>query len=239
MCHAYNMYYSGCTGAYHQDRYGERYALNTGLTGASSNPHCTCYCPHSSSHFCNHDKIDCCAGALYDGSLLTVSRIHQRANVCQPLWVSSVRPYPIAYLRHILEVRPHIFCVPGEQVVALCYQRWGESSHACGSSHGLDTEMIATHMVQHDHIKRRGSRPLFHKPAHMETRRVGPSMNNFMNGSRIPMECKNHRRISRKVLDEGSIIHAMRMQEWRVEFHQIHDVDHAYLQFRQVMPQPP
>ncbi len=85
------MYYSGCTGAYNQDRYGygERYALNTGLTGASSNPHCTCYCPHSSSHFCNHDKVDCCAGALYDGSLLTVPRIHQRANVCQPLCAIS------------------------------------------------------------------------------------------------------------------------------------------------------
>jgi hypothetical protein len=61
MGHAYNMYYSGCTGTYNQDRYGygERYALCTGLTGASSNPHCTCYCPHSSSHFCNHDKVDC------------------------------------------------------------------------------------------------------------------------------------------------------------------------------------
>src|SRR5260221_4927089 len=129
--------------------------------------------------------------------------------------LSSVRPHPIAHLRHILEVRTHIFCVPGEQVVALCYQRWGESSHACGSSHGLDTKMIATHMVQHDHVEGRGGRPLFYKPAHMETRRVGSSMNNFMNGSRIPMECKHHRRINRKVLDEGSIIHAMRMQEWR------------------------
>src|SRR5258708_3821822 len=139
-------------------------------------------------------------------------------------FLSSVRPHPIAHLRHILEVRPHIFCVPGEQVVALCYQRWGECSHACGSSHGLDTEMIATHMVQHDHIKRRGSRPLFHKPAHMETRRVGSSMNNFMNGSRIPIECKNHRRINRKVLDEGSIIQAMRMQEWRGRVSYRHDV---------------
>ena len=52
----------------------------------------TCYCPHSSSHFCNHDKVDCCAGALYGGSLLTVSRIHQRANVCQPLWVRIPGP---------------------------------------------------------------------------------------------------------------------------------------------------
>src|SRR5437764_15004517 len=129
--------------------------------------------------------------------------------------------------------------MPGEQVVALRYQWWGKSSHACGSSHCLDTQMIATHMVEHDHIERRGGRSLFYEPAHMETRRVGSSVHDFMNSPRISVECKHHRLVFREMLDKGRIIHAMRMQERRVELHQIHDVDHAYLQFGQVMPQPP
>src|SRR5713226_1986823 len=94
---------------------------------------------------------------------------------------NSVCPHPIAHLRHIFEVSQDISFMPGKQLVALGDQWWGEFSHACGSSHRLNTEMIAAHMVQYDHIKWRGGRPFLHEPAHMEARRIGSSMNNLMN----------------------------------------------------------
>ncbi len=126
--------------------------------------------------------------------------------------------------------------MPGEQIIALGNERWGESSHARGSSHRLDAEMVVAHVVQYDHVEGRGGRPFLHKPAHMEARCVGSSMHNLVDGSRVPMKCEYHRRIHRKMFDEGSIIHAMWVQDGRIELHQIHHIDVPHLQFRQVMP---
>jgi len=54
---AYNIYYSGYTYAYDDvcsdNRYGERYTLNTSLTGMCGGPHYTWCCLHFSSLFCS------------------------------------------------------------------------------------------------------------------------------------------------------------------------------------------
>jgi hypothetical protein len=53
------------------------------------------------------------------------------------------------------------------------------------------------------------------------------------------MESKHDWLISREVLNEGSLVQAMGMEEGRVQRHEVDDIDHAYLQLREVVAQPP
>src|SRR5579859_5622354 len=127
------------------------------------------------------------------------------------LWPISVRPHPVAYFGHVLEICPHVFGMAREHVIALGDQRRGETTQARGAPHSLDAEMVAAHMVQHDHVKGRGCRAFFHEAAHVEARCVGASMQNFVYGPRIAMKCEDDRLVLGKTFDEGCIIQTMRV----------------------------
>src|SRR5579884_3150042 len=119
-----------------------------------------------------------------------------------------------------------VFC---QQVVAFLDQRRCQPSHAGYASHRLDTEMIATGFIEYDHVERRGGGSLFIKTAYVEARSIRTAMENLMNRSRIAVEGKHDRFIFREVLSEGGFVHAVRMDLWWVERHEVHDVDHTHL----------
>ena len=105
--------------------------------------------------------------------------------------------------------------------------------------HGQDAEVIATDLIEHDHIERRGGRPLFVKPAHMETSCIGASVNELVDGSLIAVKGEHDGLVYGEDLCEGGVIDPVWVDIWRVQGHQINNVHHAHLQFWQVMAQPP
>src|SRR5690348_16665610 len=99
--------------------------------------------------------------------------------------------------------------------------------------------MIAACFIEHDHIEWCGGRSLFIKTAHVEPRRIRAPMDDLVNRSRIAVEGKHDWFIFREVLDKGGFIHSVRMDIWWIERHEVHHVDHAYLQFWKMLAQPP
>ena len=91
--------------------------------------------------------------------------------------------------------------------------------------------MIAARFIEYDHVEWRGGRSLFVKTAHVETGRIWAAMDDLVNRPRIAVEGKHDRFVFREVLNEGGFIHSVRMDLWWVERHEVHDVDHAHLQF--------
>src|SRR6266545_3903356 len=72
----------------------------------------------------------------------------------------GVGPHPLADLRHVLQVLTGIRRGLGNPGSAFGDQCGGVVGHARHPSQRLDTQMIAAHTVQHDHIERRRGRPL-------------------------------------------------------------------------------
>ena len=72
--------------------------------------------------------------------------------------------------------------------------------------HGQDAEMIPTDLIEHDHIKGRGGRPLFVKTAHMETSRVGAPVNEFVDGSLIAVKGEHDGLVCCEKFCEGGVI---------------------------------
>ena len=105
--------------------------------------------------------------------------------------------------------------------------------------HGQNAKMITADIIEHDHIKRSGGRSLFFKSSHMEALRIWTSMHKLMDSSLVAMESKHDRLISSEVLNKGSLVQAIGMEEGRVQRHEVNDIDHAHLQFREVLAQPP
>src|SRR5262249_19729704 len=93
--------------------------------------------------------------------------------------------------------------------------------------------------IEHDHIEGRGRRTLFIKTAYMEARCVRTAMDNLVNCPGVTMVSKHDRPISREVLNEGGFVQPMGVEEGLVQGHQVNNVDHAHLQFWQVLAQPP
>src|SRR3954465_8675310 len=100
----------------------------------------------------------------------------------------SSSPHPVAYFWHIFEVGPYIAMVFGQQIIALLNEWRHQMAEAWYMLHGKDAEMIPAGVIEHDHIERRGGRPLFIKTAHMETLCIGATVNEFVDGSLIAME---------------------------------------------------
>ena len=94
----------------------------------------------------------------------------------------------------------------GQQIIALLNEWRRQMVEAWCMLHGQDAEMIPTDLIEHDHIKGRGGRPLFVKTAHMETRRIWASMYELVDSSLVAMEGEHDGLIFCEVLYERGII---------------------------------
>src|SRR5436305_345057 len=127
----------------------------------------------------------------------------------------------------------------GQQIIALLNEWRRQMMEACCTLHGQDAEMIPTDLIEHDHIEGRGGRSLFVKPAHMETSRIGTSVNECVDSSLIAVKGEHDGLVCGEEFCEGGVIESVRVNIWRVQGHQVDDVHHAHLQFWQMMAQPP
>jgi hypothetical protein len=95
--------------------------------------------------------------------------------------------------------------------------------------------MVAAYSVEHDHIKGCRCRALFVKASDVEAFRFRASVDKLVDGSLITVKGKHHRFIFCEELHKGGFIETVGMQIRRVELGQVDNVDHAYLQFRDML----
>src|SRR3984893_15747465 len=103
----------------------------------------------------------------------------------------------------------HVCRMLREQVVAFRDQRRCQSFDARSTPHRFDAEMIAAHLIQHDHVKRRRRCPFFDEATYMEALHVWSPMNELVHGSWITVEREDHRRVFGEVLDKRGFIQPM------------------------------
>ena len=115
-----------------------------------------------------------------------------------PFHSSTPTPAPPAGLRDWREHRHRAWQadprIP-QSTLGQLSQRW--------PPHGLDTQMIAAHLIEHHHIEGRGRGSLFDETAHVETRAHGAPMYDLMNGAWIAVVRKHHGLVLGEVLKKG------------------------------------
>ena len=95
--------------------------------------------------------------------------------------------------------------------------------------------MEAVNVVEHAHVERRRRRAFFLVAAHVQVLVIRPPIRQPMNQPRVAVEGEDDRLVLREQRIEVSIRQAVRMLFRRLQFHQVHHVDDADFQFRQML----
>ncbi len=94
----------------------------------------------------------------------------------------------------------------GQQVSTLLNEWRRQMVEARGTLHGQDAQMIAAHLIEHDHIEGSRGRPLFVKPAYMETGGIGSSVDELVDDSLIAVKGEHDGLVCCEVFYEGGVI---------------------------------
>src|SRR3974390_3108332 len=103
---------------------------------------------------------------------------------------SLIGPHPVPDLGLVLVVRERVRRRLGPAGLAFRHEGGRAVAEARRLADRLGSEMEAAHLVQHDHLERRGRRPLLVEPADMDAVDVRLPVHRFRGGALVPMECE-------------------------------------------------
>src|SRR6266508_6943529 len=135
----------------------------------------------------------------------------------------GIGPHPVADLWHVFQVLPRIRAGLGNPGGACGDQRGGAVAHARRAPQRLDTQMIAAHAVQHDHVEGRRGCPLLVEATYMKALRVRMPMHNLMDRALVAVEGEHDWSVGGEEIHELRRIHAVRVEFTWEQRHQIHD----------------
>src|ERR1700733_5063990 len=137
----------------------------------------------------------------------------------------SRSPAPVADFRHVVPMLADIklMALHGRPVtrgrlVSLIVETWN-------SLDGVQRQLIAIEIVQHDHVKGSRGSALLPVAAYMNIVVIMPPVGQFVDHRGIAMEGEDHRLVCREQLIEILILQTMGMLGLRLQYHQIHHVD--------------
>src|SRR5579859_969909 len=136
-------------------------------------------------------------------------------------------PLPVAHRGHIFSVLGHVELVPLHDLKIMLYRFYDYGFEPGDALNRIKLELIAVHVIEHDHVEWRGGRALFFISADVEVIVVLAPVGQAMDQRRITMIRKDHRAVGGKDLVEVVIHQSMRMLAWRLQRHQVYDVHHA------------
>ena len=132
-------------------------------------------------------------------------------NVVQRLSCGLRGPTPVLHLGHILAVLADVKLVTLHRApVTVCrslllmLKPWNPAD-------GVERELVAVEIVQHDHVEGRRRRAFLLVAAHMKIVMVVPPIGQPVNHPRIAVEGKDHRLVEREHRIEILILQSVRM----------------------------
>src|SRR3984893_13495754 len=136
-------------------------------------------------------------------------------------------PAPVADLRHVIAmladielVTLHGRPVTRRRLLHLIAEPWN-------SLDGVQRELVAVEIVQHDHVEGGRSGALLLVTAHMNIVMIVPPVGQLVNHRGIAMKSEDHRLVCREQFVKILIFQTMGMFGLRLQYHQIHHVDDA------------
>src|SRR5690606_717934 len=144
-------------------------------------------------------------------------------------------PRPLLHFRHVLAVLVNILLVLDQLVanVLLSVGRAGPQFR-----HPIDNvanQVEAIDVVEHRHIERRGRCSLFLVAADMQVVMIRAPVRQPVNQPWVAVIGEDNRFIARKDRVEVAIRQSVRMLCFRLQRHQVDDVDYPHLQLRQLL----
>ena len=98
-------------------------------------------------------------------------------------------------------------------------------------------EVKPIEVVQYDHVERGGRRAFLLVAADMQVVMIGAAIGQAMDEPRVSVIREDDRFVGREEHVKLLVAQPARVLPLRLEFHEIHDVDHPDLQGREVVPQ--
>ena len=149
------------------------------------------------------------------------------------------RPMPISDLRHIFEMLSNILMMFVQLSVEHIDYVGSLGAQSWNILQSVDGKVETTHLIQHNHIERRGRCTAVHITAHVEAALIRSPMHHRMNQPAIVMKCKDDRRVLGEERVERHVVHSMRMLVGHHEYTQIHNIDHSHLDAGNILLQQP
>src|SRR5262245_28800766 len=152
-------------------------------------------------------------------------------------YAASVRPLPLFDLGLIDAMLVGVVLavdLPVAQLLLGVGPGHPQGGHAVDDVHG---QAEAVNLVLDSQIKRRVDVPLFLVAAYVDVRMIGAPVGQAMDQRRIAVEIEDDRLINGEQTVEVPVREAVRVLAGGQELVQVHHVDEAYLQRREVLPQ--
>ena len=144
------------------------------------------------------------------------------------------RPLPIANFRHVLsDARDVLLMLDQLDMQALLSQRrhvlqpWHAVDHIAG-------QVVAVDLIHYGHIEWGGRCTFFLVSAHVQVGVIGASIGEPVDQPRIPVEGEDNGLVSGKKGIEVAVGEPVGMLARRLQRHQVHHIDDANLQIREV-----
>ena len=149
------------------------------------------------------------------------------------------RPVPIPDLGHVFEVLANVLMM----FVELRIEEFGDFFRSRAQPRDMlecfDGKVVAAHLIEDDHVERRGRRTPVHVASDVEARFIGPGVNHRVDDPAIVMEREDDVGILREELVERHVVQAVRMIVGHHQRAQIDHIDDPHLDPGHVLLQEP
>src|SRR5580692_8746991 len=134
-------------------------------------------------------------------------------------------PAPVADFRHVIAVFADIELVAFHHRPITRRRLLHLAAEPGNPPDGVQCELVAVEIVQHDHVERSGGGSLLLVAAHMDIVVVVPVVGQLVDDRRIAVIGENHRLVGGEQLVEILIFQTVRVFRLRLQHHQVDDVD--------------
>jgi len=182
-------------------------------------------------------------GSLLDPAGFTEVPVHVK-ETHGSAWMQVIRPGavtlggwpgPVGHLGEVLALLAGV----GAGLDALVHHELadvaGRGGQAGNPVDDVHDQVVAVQVVQHDHVERRGGSAFLLVAADVEVVVAQAAVGQPVDERRVAVVGEDHRRVPGEQRVELGVGHAVRVLGLRLQPHQVHHVDYAHFQLRQVL----
>ncbi len=153
----------------------------------------------------------------------------------RPAAFSSLPPPPLGDFRHVVAVLVDVVLVFDKLLAERLLEVRRPSAQLRQPVDHVHDQVAAVQVVQNHHVERSRGRAFFLVAAHVQVLVVRAAVGQAMDQPGVAVEREDDRLVLREETVEVLVAQAVRVFARWLELHQIHNVDHADFQFREVL----